>query len=679
MITPTSATERREAELRPDRSIRSKGLLGRDALRALLAVAVLSTLLGCGGDVAPDAAPPATSSTTTSSTPAPASETAAPTTPARTDDLKPRAAQPAAATDEPIVRVPLTGRKTWQEMDDPSQDGWTTEVFAEEAGKQLKALTKLLASPKKIDESSLDSLVTSTFQCQGLYPTDRTTVFEDQTYRVERAEKGRGGEPSAADPHHGAEGMAAALISLTKPYLRAEQITAKFKVYRVEPFDGGFTTHQYLSVSGRTPTGMIESHATWIIRWSKRSKASTPRMQWIGVDAFELTETEHSQGKLLVDCTASILAGTDCYQQQLRRGLNYWIERAQQTRYAFILGTPGIAIGDVNGDGLDDLYLCQPQGIPNRLFLQQPDGSVQEASKEWGVDWTNDSRGVLLFDWDNDGDQDLAVATLGGVALASNDNQKRFQLKTMLTTDDDTMSLATADPDQDGDLDLFVCTYNSPQSSGEAASGMPGASSNFVYHDANDGARNAYFRNDGAGRFEEVTVEAGFDVNNRRFSFAASWEDYDNDGDVDLYVANDYGRDNLYENRGGKFVDVAEGARVEDSASGMSISWGDYDRDGFMDAYVSNMFSSAGNRITFQQQFREDSSPEVRRRLQRFARGNTLLKNRQDSSFQDLSRPAGVEMGRWAWGSRFVDLNNDGWQDLLVANGYVTDDNNGDL
>ena len=92
---------------------------------------------------------------------------------------------------------------------------------------------------------------------------------------------------------------------------------------------------------------------------------------------------------------------------------------------------------------------------------------------------------------------------------------------------------------------------------------------------------------------------SGIDENNRRFSRSACWEDYDNDGDQDLYVANDFGRNNLYRNDGGHFDRRCRLAGdVEDSAAGMSAAWGDFNRDGNMDIYVANMFSSAGSRIT---------------------------------------------------------------------------------
>lgn len=143
---------------------------------------------------------------------------------------------------------------------------------------------------------------------------------------------------------------------------------------------------------------------------------------------------------------------------------------------------------------------------------------------------------------------------------------------------------------------------------------------------------------------------------------------------MDLYVANDYGRNNLYRNDAGQFTDVAATAGVEDVASGMSVSFGDYNRDGLMDLYVSNMFSSAGNRTTFQKQYQADAPEDVRQLIQRMARGNSLFAGQADGRFSDISIDAGVTMGRWAWGSKFIDINNDGWEDLVVTNGNMTGD-----
>ncbi|MGY8691027.1 MAG: FG-GAP repeat domain-containing protein, partial [Verrucomicrobiales bacterium] len=148
----------------------------------------------------------------------------------------------------------------------------------------------------------------------------------------------------------------------------------------------------------------------------------------------------------------------------------------------------------------------------------------------------------------------------------------------------------------------------------------------------------------------------------------------------DLYVANDFGRNNFYRNDSGRFTDIAAKVGIEDLSAGMSVSWGDYNQDGLMDLYVGNMFSSAGNRVAYQRQYRSKLNPSAHQAFRRHARGNTLFENRGDGTFRDVTLPARVNMGRWSWSSNFVDVNNDSHEDLLVANGMVTsDDDTGDL
>ena len=135
---------------------------------------------------------------------------------------------------------------------------------------------------------------------------------------------------------------------------------------------------------------------------------------------------------------------------------------------------------------------------------------------------------------------------------------------------------------------------------------------------------------------------------------AAAWEDFDNDGDQDLYVANDFGRNNLYRNHEGRFEDIAEAAQVIDHGSGMSVSWADYNRDGRVDLYIGNMFSAAGNRVSFQDRFTKGVPEATSGYLQRMARGNTLYRNLSsaaDVKFEDTSQQTAVFMGRWAWAS----------------------------
>jgi hypothetical protein len=395
------------------------------------------------------------------------------------------------------------------------------------------------------------------------------------------------------------------------------------------------------------------------------------------VEDYEESQIAIPGGRLFVDCTQSTLAGNPVYEQQILPGINHWLTRIPK-EFMGRFGHHGIALGDVNGDDLEDLYACDAGGLPNRLYIQQPDGTAIEVSSQSGVDLLEDSVGALLIDLDNDGDQDLVVGTDPLLQLAENDGLGRFTWRHGIDVNTDSFSLCAADYDVDGDLDIYVCGYKV----GKHDPTQRGLPFPLPYHDANNGGKNVLLRNDGDFQFTDVTARTGLDVNNTRFSMAAAWEDFDNDGDLDVYVANDFGRNNLYRNDGGRFIDIAASAGVEDHASGMSVSWGDYDRDGRMDLYVGNMFSAAGNRITYQRRFSAGLPGETVSHLQRMARGNTLFANVTETGaagFRDVSQQAAVNMGRWAWGSKFVDVTNDGWPDLIVANGYVTGEDQSDL
>lgn len=334
-------------------------------------------------------------------------------------------------------------------------------------------------------------------------------------------------------------------------------------------------------------------------------------------------------------------------------------------------GHHGIAIGDANGDGLDDLYVCDCGGLPNRLYLQNPEGTTRDISAQAGVDWLESSKSALFLDLDNDGDQDLVVATVALVLVLENNGQASFSLRSGIPGMSNPHSLSAADYDSDGDLDLFVCNYGADSVTGGLSGSIAGPP--LPFNDAENGGRNALLKNVGKLQFSDATSTAGIARGGDRWSFAASWEDYDNDGDQDLYVANDFGRNNLFRNDAGQFTDVAGVASVEDISSGMSVAWGDANRDGRMDLYVSNMFSSAGGRVAFQRQFGK-GNPGATADFQRMARGNTLFLGNDNGKFEDASESAGVNVGLWAWSSQFADLNNDGWQDLVVANGYMTNE-----
>lgn len=376
------------------------------------------------------------------------------------------------------------------------------------------------------------------------------------------------------------------------------------------------------------------------------------------------------------DVTEKALGHNTSFRRQLARGLDEWRTEMDEATGIDVYGHSGIAVGDYNGDGLEDLYVCQPSGLPNRLYRNNGDGTFDDVTATAGVDVLDGSTMALFADLDNDGDQDLLVVAGAQLLLFINAGGRYTRRdKAGFNASGATLTAAAAaDFDRDGDLDLYVCAYDfwTPGTNYDAPA---------PYYDATNGPPNFLYRNRGDGTFEDVTAAAGMGQNNNRFSFAASWADYDRDGWPDLYVANDFGRNNLYRNRGdGTFSDVAAQAGVEDLAAGMSVSWGDYDGDGWLDLYVSNMWSSAGQRLTFNPAFAEVAADgRVRAAFQRQARGNSLFRNNGDGTFGDVTLDAGVEFGRWAWSSGFLDYDNDGRLDVFVTNGYITGPDTHDL
>ena len=588
--------------------------------------------------------------------------------PAPAPDTSTLAATGNAAGDELPALTIETGREV---IDDPSQDGWGTEVLGSRADKQLKHLAGWMLGTEPMDAAHAAAVATEGFQATRLADVEHDEVFDDGVVHVLRA-------TLPAEPVYvegdGPQALLDAMAHLLEPFAGTTDRDVKFKTYNVIPGEDGYSTRHYVALFGKSETGSVEQNATWLIDWRFQAGDEKPMMQRIVLEDYERVTVSADGQTLFADCTEAVLAHNPAFNAQLMHSVTYWQARLQSDIGLDPHGYHGLAVGDVNGDGLDDIYVCQTGGLPNRLFVQNADGTATDVSKAAGVDFLDLTRAALFVDLDNDGDPDLVATVRGGVVFAENNGKGVFTVRRAVDVGENLFGLAAADYDNDGRLDIYVCAYGGDTLSGAEQTGP------VPYHDANNGAPNALLRNAGPWTFTNVTEAVGLNHNNSRWSFAAQWEDYDNDGDLDLYVANDYGRNNLYRNNGdGTFSDVAGEAGVEDISAGMSVAWGDVNRDGHMDVYVSNMFSSAGNRITYQRQFKTGLDDATLSQFQRHARGNSLFQNAGDGTFRDVSVAANVTMGRWAWGSNFVDLNNDGWDDLVIANGFITNEIADDL
>ncbi|MCA9172774.1 MAG: VCBS repeat-containing protein, partial [Planctomycetales bacterium] len=202
-----------------------------------------------------------------------------------------------------------------------------------------------------------------------------------------------------------------------------------------------------------------------------------------------------------VDCTEAILGDNESYRKQLVYGADHWYGNLD-VAFGIHQGNQGLAVGDINGDGREDLFISQPAGLPCRLLIQQEDGTLQDQTREYDLEWLDASRNGMFVDLDNDGDQDFIISLNYSTVIFENLAPGKLFLRTQIDVHSWPASFAAADYDGDGDVDLFICGYN-PR--GETAPGDIFANP-VPYHDANNGARNFMMQNDGEFAFSDVTA-----------------------------------------------------------------------------------------------------------------------------------------------------------------------------
>ncbi len=423
----------------------------------------------------------------------------------------------------------------------------------------------------------------------------------------------------------------------------------------------------------------------WQIGWERSASGEFQVRNWQVLDETQ----SRSSSPCYVDIASAALGGSASYSSQLLHGTDYWRTVLDGACGIDIYGHNGVSVGDIDGDGYDDLYVCQPGGLPNRLYRNRGNGTFEDITEASGVGVIDNTACALIVDVDNDGRQDLIVVRATGPMLFLNEGGGKFRQKAdafqFSTPPQGTFTgAAVADYDRDGWLDIYFCLYVYYQGTDQYKYPSP-------YYAAENGPPNFMMRNNRDGTFRDVTAETGLNQNNTRYSFCCGWSDYNRDGWPDLYVVNDFGRKNLYRNNGnGTFTDIAPQAGVEDIGAGMSVCWLDYDNDGAEDLYVADMWTAAGERISMQDIFKKDAPPETRALYHKHAMGNSMFRNTfrnmsrnatrsGDATFENTTSAAGVGIGRWAWSSDAWDFDHDGFPDLYIANGMVSGPSREDL
>jgi tetratricopeptide (TPR) repeat protein len=447
--------------------------------------------------------------------------------------------------------------------------------------------------------------------------------------------------------------------------------TAEFEIYGIEPVAGSSSAlradirYDVVSISSRNKRE--ERVGSWRTEWSRDESQQWRARLW----HFGEEKTSVAQGHAFVDVTATAFAGVDSYKSQLMHGADYWRTVMDGAVGVDVYGNNGIAAGDFDGDGFDDLYICQPAGLPNRLYQNRGDGTFEDVTEKAGVGVLDRTACALFADFLNRGRQDLLVVCGTGPLLFLNNGNgtftpRRDAFKFARAPQGTFTHAAIADYDNDGRLDIYFCLYMYYLGLDQYNYPVP-------YYDARNGPPNYLFRSQGDGTFVETTEASGLNINNDRYSFACAWGDSSGNGLPDLFVANDFGSSQLYRNNGdGTFRDISKESHIESVGAGMGCCWTDFDNDGLQDIYVPSMWEAAGQRVSKQPQFHRDAPDNIRELYQRHARGNALYRNQGDGKFLNAGESAAVEMGRWSWSSDFWDWDHDGYSDLYVSNGYLT-------
>lgn len=433
--------------------------------------------------------------------------------------------------------------------------------------------------------------------------------------------------------------------------------------------------------------------------------ASDPQLVWHEEDGYRWA--------VLPDFDGAVAGFEEISTRQTGVDFSNTLDEASLVQNRHYMNGSGVAVGDIDGDGWTDLYFARLDG-PNVLYRNRGGWQFEEITEWAGVAAPDRySTGAVFADIDGDGDLDLLVTAMGGPNAAFlNDGTGRFTDITEragLASQMGSTSMALADVDGDGDLDLYVANYKARavndiyppwersfertvQQDGESFRIAPEFEDHYELELHAGGLMrveraepNLLYLNDGEGRFSHVPLTGGafltddgnpLDETPEDWTLTVRFQDVNGDGTPDLYVCNDFhSPDYFWLNDGrGNFREIPTLALRKTSFSTMSVDFSDVDRDGHLDFFLTDMLSNdhvlrhtqVGLTIPMMTEI-----GEIENRPQ--AVQNMLHLNRGDETYAEIGRLSGVAASDWTWSGLFMDVDLDGYEDLLLATGHLYD------
>jgi len=354
--------------------------------------------------------------------------------------------------------------------------------------------------------------------------------------------------------------------------------------------------------------------------------------------------------------------------------------------YEYLYNGGGVAIGDINNDGLNDIYFTS-NNLENKLYLNKGNFQFEDVTEKVGVACTQGWKtGVTMADVNGDGWLDIYVCKSAdanpehrrNVLLINNGNLTFTDRSKESGLDDNGYSTQAAffDYDNDGDLDMFLLNHSLIEVSNTIGINPMVRDARYPFYS------NKLFRNDG-GKFTDVSEQAGIKGGMANYGLGIAVSDFNNDGWPDVYVTNDYAEnDHLYINTGqGKFIDSVSSYIDHMSNFSMGIDVADFNNDGLQDICTLDMLPEDNKRqkLLFGPNEFDKFNMFVKSGLQYQYMRNMLQLNNGNGRFSEIGQLSGVATTDWSWAPLIADFDNDGLPDLFVSNGYKRDFTNMDF